>query len=389
MTGSVLCGICMALLFFNVNISGELKTAYYVLINVLFWTCLTSCVIPHISLGTELTDDYDSRTNVRAYATFLMGIGTMLATSGTLVVVKHYSSLFNDTDKAWLFTGITYGILMILAYQISCRALKGKEPPNPNLAEGKEKVKLNLGGVFRGYGKAFRNKPLLSLLTITLVTNFVVSLGSSLMVYVFTYVYEYDEVKSSSMYFIQAILVLAAVIVAAFLANRLGKKKAMILGQLIYAAAYVVILLLPVADGTMFLSIVLYAVGNSTYWTLVYSMTYDTTLIEQFNTGENPTGLYVSMIGLIMKIGNSLGMFVAGIGLDLTGFDSALPAQSEATLQGIRTLYGIAPAVILLIGAFAAVKYGLTKENYDKLHTAFENKTQDKPYDIEGIEHIL
>lgn len=405
-TGSVLCAASVVLLFLNVPLPAELKTAYYVLINILFWASITSCVIPHISLGTDLTDDYNGRTNLRGFATLFLNTGTLIATSATLMIVKFYSSLFLDTNRAWLFMGLTYGVIILLAYQISCFRLRGKEPANPNLraetnvslsdanalcsaAPASSQTSASSGSqaerssaqvtgsaaskkspllsLLENYQTALRNRPLVCLLVITFVTNLVVGLASSLLVYIFTYLYGYDEVASSSMFLFQGILYVALVAVVTVLSNRLGKKWTMLLGQLCYGAAYFAMFLFPATLPTLLFTISAGAFGNVIYWTLIYSMAYDTTVIEEVRSGETPTGLYVSLIGLVMKIGTSVGMFISGVGLDLIGFDPAAAVQSQPVLSGLKDLFSLIPAVLFLAGAAAAAFYPLTKKAYEAL----------------------
>ncbi|MBR2559124.1 MAG: MFS transporter, partial [Firmicutes bacterium] len=77
MSGAVLFGISIALLFVNIDLPYNLKVVYYIAVNMLYWLALTTCVIPHISLGSELSEDFDERTRLRSFAVALMGIGTL------------------------------------------------------------------------------------------------------------------------------------------------------------------------------------------------------------------------------------------------------------------------------------------------------------------------
>ncbi len=393
MFGSVLLCISVTLLFTNMQMAATTKVIYFIVVNALYWVTLTSCVIPHISLGSELTEDFDERTKLRTCAASLMGVGTLIATSGTLMVVDFYTRLFDSVNAGWIGMGLTYGILIIAVYNICCIVIKKREPANPNLMSGavleKKSKKLLLSEFFANAKNAFVNKPLRQLLIITFAVNIVVTLGSGLLIYVFTYVYQYDDAKTSGIYFVQGILVILAVLVAGFVSNRTEKKTVMAGGLILYMLAYIVVMLLPVSDTTMYISIVLYALGNSAYWTMIYAMSYDTAIIQQIKTGDKPDGLYTSLIGLFMKFGNSLGSLVVGVGLQIIGFDSAAETQSEATIDAIRVLYGIAPAVILLIGFFVAVRYPLTKNTYNRLVAAYHAKLDGKTYDDDVLDKVM
>ena len=139
----------------------------------------------------------------------------------------------------------------------------------------------------------------------------------------------------------------------------------------------------------MYVSILLYALGNSSYWTMIYAMSYDTAIIEQIKTGDKPDGLYTSLIGLFMKVGNSLGSLIVGVGLQIIGFSSVVTAQSASTIDSIRVLYGIAPSLVLLIGFFVAMRYPLTKKTYNKLVDQYHAKKGGGDYDEEILNKVM
>ncbi len=383
MAGSILFGVAIALLFVNLDISHTARVVYYVLINMVYWLALTTCVIPHISLGSELTEDYDERTKLRTFAVTLMGIGTLIAVGTPLLLVGAYSSLTGSESAGWALSGVTYGALTAAVYQISCRLLKGKEPANPNLEEGAERVSTleTLGEFLKNAGKAFRNRPLGQLLGITFFVNVVVTLGSGLAIYLLKYVYQYSDAQSSLVYTLQGIFVVLAAVLMGVTAAKMGKKLVMTASIVVYIAAYVVILVFPISFATILVSLILYALGNSGYWAMIYAMSYDASIIEQLRSGEKPDGLYTSLIGLFMKFGNALGSVVVGVGLQIIGFSETAEVQTAAVVRGIRILYALSPAVILVAALLFTLVYPLTRQRYEQLADALEKKDAGEAYD--------
>ncbi len=383
MTGSVLFGVAIALLYVDLNIPYTAKVVYYILVNMLYWLALTTGVIPHISLGSELTEDYDERTKLRTYAVTLMGIGTLIAVGTPLLLVESFTKMTGSARGGWALAGAAYGALTILVYQLCCRFLKGKEPANPNLESDAEQtgIRESLSTFKANAGKAFRNKPLGHLLGITFFVNVVVTLGSGLAIYLLTYVYQYNEARSSLVYTLQGIFVVVAAALMGIAAGKMGKKLVMVLSIVIYMAAYVVIAFLPIAFPTLVFSLVLFALGNSGYWAMIYAMSYDASVIEQIRSGEKPDGLYTSLIGLVMKFGNAIGSVVVGVGLQLIGFSESSEVQTEAVVRGIRSLYAFSPALILAAALVFALIYPLTRQRYDRLTKALERKQAGEEYD--------
>ena len=393
MVGSILFGVSIALLFTSPNLSGGAKTAYYVVVNMFYWFALTTCVIPHISLGSELTENFDERTKLRTFAVTLMNVGTLIAVGTPLLLVSAFGDLTHSPKAGWAMAGATYGILVILVYQVCCRLLRGKEPANPNLMKdsrrnGAEPAGTGEGGpvirseeekarknFFANAAKAFRNKALVHLLVITFFINIVVTLGSGLAIYLLKYVYRYGDAQSSLVYTLQGVFVVGTAVLIGIVATKTGKKAAMIIGVVFYIMAYLVILLFPVCWPVLLVSLILYAVGNAGYWTMIYAMSYDAAIVEQVKSGERPDGLYTSLIGLFMKFGNAIGSVIVGVGLQIIGFSELTEVQTEGVVRGIRRLYAVAPAVVLVPALVFAFLYPITKKRYEEYQRQCETKT--------------
>lgn len=68
MRASVPLGITVFLLFTSFNFATDgVKIFYYAILNIFFWMFFTMCDIPHITLGQELTEDYDEKSSIRGY----------------------------------------------------------------------------------------------------------------------------------------------------------------------------------------------------------------------------------------------------------------------------------------------------------------------------------
>ena len=382
--GSLLFGLSIALLFINVTLPQATKTFYYIAINMFYWLAMTSCVIPHTALGSELTSDFNARTKLRSVAVIFLNTGTLIATSTPLLIVSFFAGIFGNDSNGWAATGVIFGCLVALVYNICYFATRGLESRNPNLENaGREtgaQDKNWLGEFFRNAAVAFQNRDLKRLLSITFFFNIVVTLGTGLLVYVMTYVYGYDEAKSSLFYLVSGIAVIVAVIPVGFLANKFGKKAVMIGGLILWAVGFLVVGLLPQSDFLLFAVYSVCYFGNAAYWTMIYAMSYDASIVEQLKSGSRPDGLYTSMIGLFMKFGNALGTFILGIGLELIGFDETLAVQPDSVIAGIRYLFALGPAIALGVAVIPAIKYTMTQKKYEAYTQALENKEVGLPY---------
>ena len=380
--GAFIWCLSIALMFRDVPLEGPSKVAYYVLLNVLFWFSGTMCVIPHSSLGADLTDDYNGRNKLRTFAAFGLNVGMLIATGMTLMVVSFFQNRTDGTEKSgWACTAAVYGLVVLAAYMITFFSTKGKEKANPNVGKSTGK-KLSLVRIFKEYLESFKNSPFRKLLIATVIVNFVVGVASSLNVYMYTEAYGFTEATASLMYTINGLGLLAFTVLTGVVANKLGKKPTMVMGLVIYGISYLIVQVLPLTFTTAVLNALLVAWGSATYWTLLYSMCYDCGIVAMLKTGESKDGLYTSAIGFFMKFGTSIGMWLVGLGLSIIHYDPELAVQTASTLSGLRLLFTLPNGIILLIGAAVMLKYGMDQKAYDTLNDAYHRKVNHQPYDL-------
>lgn len=380
--GSILLAFSVILLFSDFNLPSNLKVVYFIIINILYWTALTMTVIPHTSLGSELTDDFDERTNIRAYQTIFMNIGAAVAMSATLVLVTFFGAKFETTAKAWTSVAVIYGIILFLAYFASWASTKGKEPARQTTAETNKNF-------FGEYKNILKNKPLKYILSVDFFVNMILGISVSIRVYLYTYNFGYSEAKISSFLFVYSIAIILGVLLVKSIANSIGKKNAMIAGIISYTTGFLVLFIFPSTQFIVILGLLFEAYGNCTFWTLLYSLAYDTSVVEEYKHEEGKEGIIVSLVGLTMKAGNAIGMWLAGTGLALIGFNAELASQSATTLTGLKMMYTLIDSGALLITLVIFVRYPLTKDKYDNLKEIVKLKSQNKPYSTDGLEKLI
>lgn len=383
--GAILLGLSIFLLFNNIDISPGAKVGYYILINIFYWAALTSCVIPHTSLGAELTEDFNQRTSIRAFQTFFMNIGAGVALSGTLVIVTFFSKFFDDSGS-WAAVGALFGVIAFCAYFICFLCTKGKEPRNRNLDLQKVETKKKQN-FFGTYLRVLKNKALRYILVIDFAVNFMLGIAVSVRVYLHIYTFGFSEALSSMLVMIYSVVIVVGVFFSNMAASRLGKKKTMVGGTLLYALGFLIVYILPASKVIVGAGLVMEGLGNCTFWTLLYSFVYDASMIEIYKYGDSSEGVMVSMVGLFMKVGNAIGMWICGLGLAFIGFNAELSSQAPGTQSGLKIMYCIIPAVVLILGAVVFAKYPLSKEKYERLKNMAEDPKA--PKDITGLENVL
>ena len=81
------------------------------------------------------------------------------------------------------------------------------------------------------------------------------------------------------------------------------------------------------------------------------------------------------MFTLIRKLVQAFVLWLFGTLLSLIGFNAELPQQSDATIQGIRIIFCIAPILCMIAAVVVSVRYPVTPKTFkvvrnelDRLH---------------------
>jgi len=99
------------------------------------------------------------------------------------------------------------------------------------------------------------------------------------------------------------------------------------------------------------------ALSFASLWTLVNSMVADACDYSEYQTGARVEGMLGGIYGWLIKLGIALAFFLAGLTLDLVGFDEALgSAQPAEVIRNMRILEIGLPATAF-IGAILLLSF--------------------------------
>ncbi|HAK45245.1 MAG TPA: hypothetical protein DCO79_04925 [Spirochaeta sp.] len=364
-------------------ITGTAKVVYFFIANILFWFFFTAADIPYISLGAELTDDYNERTSIRTYATIFNYIGMIAASAGTITLVDKIGTAVGDAGKGWSYTALIFGALTFLAFFVAWRATRGHEKKVET-----ERTKVNMSFI-KAYVDSFKIKPYRKILMYTLFFNAGMMLMSSAMIYLMSYIAVLDEAQIATVFLVYSLMVIGA----SFLINALhGKIEKKWMVVIITAITAVGVLLFRVFD-LNHISIYIYAffvaLGNAAYFILIWSMNFDVCEIDEFKTGERREGVIMAFMSFFLKFATAIGMALTGFILDAFGYNAEVLEQSERALNGIRDAGTTIPAILIAVSFIFALTYPVTKDKFEALKKALELKRAGKEYSTDGFEDIL
>ncbi len=387
---SVPYAVCTFLLFHNIDINPGAKAIYFIIMAILFWTVYTSYVIPYFALGAELTQDYEERNSLRAWASVFIYLAVMLASATPPIIVSWVEGRGGSLTDGWNTVGVSFGVLIFIVIFISWYFTRGGELYSQNEEETQEKKKGEKVNIFKTFVEIFKLKPTKSLAATVFLWSFVSAMYNAALVYLMTNCLGYNAGLQSTYFFLMSAIAIIQVPFINYAANKWGKRGTYIGTTLFSGIGFVAFTIIGFPS---FAFMVVYAVivmlGTTTYWTLYYSMMYDISELDEFVNEKRREGSITAIMAFCQKLGSAVALQAIGLVLQMGGYDAALEVQPESALTAIMQLNTSIPGVIGIIGAVIMFAYPLTAKRFTALRKALDAKNSGKEYTTEGFEKLL
>lgn len=378
---------CLILLFSTINAGDTGKFAYYVILAMFFWTCYTSFVIPYNALGGEITSDFDERTTLRSYASVFIMLSVMVASAAPPLVLEFAMNMGFEGVAAWRIVAMVFAVLVGIAGIITWATTKGgelidKEPETINKIE-----KQNL---FKSFIAILKLKPVLILCGTVILWNMATCFVSSGGIYALTSIFRVSSTTQSAVFFVQTGMGIVWIPVINYIAHKFDKKTAYwvtmgITGAVMLAFTFIGLRSLAVWIGY----VIIFAFGNTAFWTLYYSLMYDIYELDEFKTGFRREGIIAAMMSFFQKLGAALTTQIMGLVLAWGKYDGAAAVQCDSALDAIQMLVTLLPAICGILAAVLAFIHPITKTRYTALSKALELKRAGKEYSTDGFKELL
>jgi GPH family glycoside/pentoside/hexuronide:cation symporter len=369
----------------------ELWTVSYLIVSLLvFYACYSVYSVPLVTLGYEMTADYQERTRVSAFSAFFGKAGEFL-----------YQWIFPLTSLA-IFASVMQGVRVVgWVVGIFIMGLVGvipglfvKERYFKRAAQ-QEKVRI-----WPSLKASFQNRAFVVLVALTILQIVAGMLASNIDYYLLVYYMSGGHVAHGAIWkgvlsTGYAVLGIGLIYPATWLANKYGKHTtlAFAFGLVLIGAVGKWVLFTPGHDWSFTLPLFfrdpVHVVVNNNWKILIDplfcgpvwiainmltpSMLADVCDDDELRHGQRREGVFGAIFSWIQKTGYSLAFFGAMSSLQLTGFNAELGgAQTPGTFLGLRLILTISTAV-WAIGALALILfYPLTRKRAYEIRDQLE-----------------
>jgi len=357
--GCVPFGVSFALLWVDVPFASDLsRFAYYAAVYLIMSVAMSVCSVPYLALIPEMSRDYDERTSLNTWRAALAITGVFGAVGMSLLALR-----LGDDVRAWNLAAGIVAVWLILPW-FAVHAVTWERPvdhsaPAMRLAEG-------LRVLWRH--DTYR------ILSATFITGRIaIDVVSTMLIYYVSWVLG----RRGDFEYVMIVFVGVVLVAMPFwlrLSRRLDKRSVFIAGVLWWAVAQAVIGFGgPEWPRWVVFAVAAFAgVGYAVADFMPWAMLPDVIDEDEVRTGERREGLYTGMFTFLRKIGGATAVLVIGGVLDLSGYDGSLEAQPGEALLAIRVLVALVPVALLLLSAWLARRYPLSREAHRALLAQLE-----------------
>ena len=367
------------------GLSGSAVAAYVIACGLALRLGMSFFTLPFVSVGAEVTDNYDDRSSIVSFRVTFTMIGTFLAIALGLGVFMTGPDGLMDR-AAYAAFGWT-GAAVIVIGGVSAALATRSVLPRLHLAEPGSGFAP--GRFLREILGIFRSRSFIILFIGTVAFCVGQGMASAMAIHLNHYFW---KLPASAVQLILLGLAVGPFIGApltVLLARFLDKKPLAILFFLVFILSQLwpplaaIAGLMP-ADPAVLVPVLLtnsLVTGLSLIGGAIcaQSMMADAADEYEFLFGARREGLFYAGLSFATKASSGIGGFLAGIALDLIHFPAQGAGQADAPLSqatriGLGLLAGPVPALITLLGVIAVLFYSLGRDKHRAIVAELEHR---------------
>ncbi len=343
------------------SLSGGMLIAWMAVGVIGFYSAMTIFMVPHLSLGPELTPNYHERSR-------LYGLRHASYTIGSIIALASMQLLINaEAESEQAVRSTAFQLSTIAAVITACLILFCVV----KIRERKDfqgRIKSTPFGAFKDVWQNPHAK-------LVLIVSFIEHVGSAVIGLLTLYIAQYVVGTPH----LAPLIILAYMIPSSMsvpmwvpISRKVGKIKLWIFSMLLTGVSFGGMLCLPFleAQDTRVLVIFVLAffagLAAGCGGTIAPSVQSDIIDYDDYKTGERKEGSYFAAFNFVHKSATGVMIFITGYVLQFSGF---IPNEEQTMTVKLAmvTLYGGFPLVCYAIGAYMFSKFSLNEAEHERI----------------------
>jgi GPH family glycoside/pentoside/hexuronide:cation symporter len=344
-------------------------TIAYIISDTLF----TLVSLPFYALTPELTPDYDERTSLATFRMLFNLVASLVTAVAAPQIIRSAATPRAGYTAVALIFGVTAAFPFLAIFAAARERGDG--------AQAKARPSL-----FSSLKAAWRNVPFRFATAIHLLNWIAVDLLAFMLPFYVVYWLESGQQRpmlaapvvgslavESAIFGLHLAPAALALPLWRYLARRIDKHKAYIVGSLVWLIAQFGLLLVQPGERWLAFGVAFVAgVALSAAHVLPDAIFPDVMEWDELMTGQQRIGVFYGIRTFLRKVATAGALAVASQVLGLSGYQSPPPGtavftQTPTTLFAIRTLAGGAVIIFLFSAAVIAYFYPLTRERHERV----------------------
>ena len=332
-----------------------------------FYSAMTGFVVPHLSLGAELSVDYYDRNRIFGIRHVTWTLGSVLALGGMAVLIDAETQSVEaaraaTSDLALVVAVITAAMLVFTATRVKERSDFQERGPE---------------GPFAAFADVWKNPHARLLLVVTLVENLGAATIGVLALYVADYIIGEPELAPL---FILAYMATSIASVPLWIpvSRAIGKKRLWTFAMVLTAFSFGGMFFLGEGDISLILTLsALAGLAAGAGGTVGPSIQADVIDYDEYKTGQRKEGAYFAAWNFVFKASAGVTLILTGFVLEFSGFVPRA-VQTEEVKLAIRSLFSVYPFVCYLIGAFLISRFTLNESEYRVIRQELDRRDRER-----------
>ncbi len=357
--------------------------AWLLVFSVLTRAAMTLYHVPHISLGAELSEDFEERTSIVAHRLAFGYLGGLMAASVGFGLFFSDAAGGRTNAAAYPPYSLSLAVVMAATIWMSAFGTRGEIPHLPKPTDsGEQRVMRRLRSEV---GSAFQNGSFRWLFAGVLIVFLMVGVDAALNLYMYEFFWELSGLEILLLSVTTPVGLILGTVFTKTIHRHFDKKPGLVFGTAGWAVCQIVPIVLrlwgwfPENGSGMLLGILVafkFAQGVIVQQALVSfgSMMADVVDEHELESGRRQEGIFFGAVAFSGKAASGLVNIVAGVGLDLISGPRGAEISSAAdiapqTLVNLGLLYGPIVAGFAVVSVWCYTKYKLNRERHQEILT--------------------
>ncbi len=348
-------------------------------------TLQTLVIVPYHALTPDLTSDYDERTSLASYRMFFNFLASIATAVAAPMIVDATVKGGGTQQQGYVLVSIIFGVSAIIPYLLIFFSVRERSTDSRVTEEISFKETLQT---------AWQNIPFRYATALNMLNWVTFDLVGVVLPYFLVYWISNGNLLTEVPGFgmpiesvVLGLMLITSIIVLplwTWLAKRLGKRIAYIIGIAFWALLMALIIFIPPMNYTLVIVMsVLIGISVSAAHVLPDAIFPDVIDWDELRTGNRHEGIYYGAKNFIRKLSTAFAIFLILQVLGWVGYQSPPDgvtqfAQSEQVLWAIRILTG--PVCVLLLLSVIVVTwiYPLDRQRYQRIQRLLLRKQEHK-----------